>query len=190
MEKCLQASHKTKYTPSQQFYFTKLAKINKNEFTKLLAQEGSLKVWFIIAKSWKHVKSSVNRKNDWIYYSLKCNVTLQDEHRMYYWSLEQLEWFRIFYHVKANWHKQNILFDSVYIMRYVIQLQCYIYMNSRIDITNTKAKMIKRVVILWEWCGNWLGTTWQGILKGVGMLYTSLKVGFPHMYAFFKSERM
>ena len=39
MEKCLEASHKTKYTPSQQFYFTKLAKINKNEFTKLLAQE-------------------------------------------------------------------------------------------------------------------------------------------------------
>ena len=39
MKKCLKASHKTKYTPSQQFYFTKLAKINKNEFTKLLAQD-------------------------------------------------------------------------------------------------------------------------------------------------------
>ena len=40
--------------------------------------------------------------------------------------------------------------------------------------------------MMWELTGN----NMTGDSKGVGMLYTSVKVGFPHMNAFFKSERM
>ena len=40
--------------------------------------------------------------------------------------------------------------------------------------------------MMWEFTGN----NMTGNSTGVGMLYTSLKVGFPYMYTFFKSERM
>lgn len=54
MEKYLEVSHKTKYTPSKQFYFSKLSKINENKFTKCFAHDWSLQVLSIIVQSWKH----------------------------------------------------------------------------------------------------------------------------------------
>lgn len=54
MEKYLEVSHKTKYTPSQQFYFLKLSKINENKFTKCFAHNWSLQVLSIIVQDWKH----------------------------------------------------------------------------------------------------------------------------------------